>query len=232
VSLPDDNAGASAASVIEQLAAEWLVRVDAQPNPDTWGALDRWLSANPRHRLAFLRQSVAWRRSDTLRQLRPLDGKVDPDLLTPAGYRTNEGQPNTVVLPDGSTMWLRPESEIRVVAWQGGQRRLRLLYGEALFRVRAHASAPFEVEAFGTRVGATGTLFGVSVLRSTASVEVRVASGQVEVRPTLQLDDESPAASRTITAGLKATVSGSSIAVASAPIRETLRAFGWRLLRH
>jgi hypothetical protein len=66
---------------IEQEAAQWLVRVDADASPERYAELDRFLSRNPRHRAAFLRLSVAWRRANALKNLVPLDQRVDPDLL-------------------------------------------------------------------------------------------------------------------------------------------------------
>jgi transmembrane sensor len=71
-------------------AAEWLVQLDIHGSPETWAALDAWLAANPRHRAAFLRLSVAWRRADALRSLRPLDSEVDEDLLSSARRRARE----------------------------------------------------------------------------------------------------------------------------------------------
>ncbi len=45
-------------------------------------------TTSPRHRAAFLRLSVAWRRADELKKLAPLSGVVDPDLLDPARWKT------------------------------------------------------------------------------------------------------------------------------------------------
>jgi transmembrane sensor len=85
------------ASDIEEEAAKWLVQLDSQGSPERWAALDAWLNANPRHRAAFLRLSVAWTRSDNLRRLRPLDPHVDPDLLSRNARRRRE-----------RPAWLRP----------------------------------------------------------------------------------------------------------------------------
>jgi transmembrane sensor len=73
---------------IEQKAAEWVTRIDLRGTPEEWAALDAWLSASPRHRAAFLRLSVAWRRADALRKLAPLSGAVDEDLLDPVRWKT------------------------------------------------------------------------------------------------------------------------------------------------
>lgn len=86
------------ASEIEEEASKWLVQLDSQGSPERWAALDAWLNANPRHRAAFLRLSVAWTRSDALRRMRPLDAPVDPDLLSRNARRRRE-----------RPAWLRPQ---------------------------------------------------------------------------------------------------------------------------
>jgi ferric-dicitrate binding protein FerR (iron transport regulator) len=76
--------GDGRAGEIEQQAAEWVARIDLRGTPEEWAALDAWLAATPRHRAAFLRLSVAWRRADQLKKLAPSNGAVDPDLFDPA----------------------------------------------------------------------------------------------------------------------------------------------------
>jgi transmembrane sensor len=68
---------------IEETAAGWVTRIDLHGTPDEWARLDAWLAASPRHRAAFLRLSVAWRRADQLRHLASLGTAVDEDLLDP-----------------------------------------------------------------------------------------------------------------------------------------------------
>ena len=71
----------SNAADIEAQAALWIARCDAGGlgNPE----FIAWLSADPRHRASYLRLAEAWRRSQRLELLRPIDGPVDPDLLAP-----------------------------------------------------------------------------------------------------------------------------------------------------
>lgn len=80
------DAGQGRAQEIEQQAAEWVARIDLRGTPEVWAALDAWLAASPRHRAAFLRLSVAWRRADELKKLAPLSGVVDENLLDPARW--------------------------------------------------------------------------------------------------------------------------------------------------
>jgi transmembrane sensor len=78
------------ADQIEEKAAQWVTRIDLRGTPDEWARLDTWLAASPRHRAAFLRLSVAWRRADQLKNLAALSGEVDEDLLDPARWSDAE----------------------------------------------------------------------------------------------------------------------------------------------
>lgn len=88
--IPDDgeDGGRRRANEIEEQAAQWVARIDLRGTPEEWTALDAWLNTSPRHRAAFLRLSVAWRRADELKKLAPLSGAVDPDLLDPARWKS------------------------------------------------------------------------------------------------------------------------------------------------
>jgi transmembrane sensor len=72
----------STASEFENQAAAWLVRREAADfSAADQAAFDAWMATDPRHRAIYLRLESAWRRADRLNRLRPLDGKVDEDLL-------------------------------------------------------------------------------------------------------------------------------------------------------
>lgn len=77
------------AEEIEQLAAEWLIRVDLERTPERSKALADWLEEHPRHRASFLRVSTAWRRADVLRRLKDPTEADDPDLLAPESAGLN-----------------------------------------------------------------------------------------------------------------------------------------------
>jgi transmembrane sensor len=116
---PDDHYGENGeggtggegrAGEIEQQAAEWVARIDLRGTPEEWAALDAWLAANPRHRAAFLRLSVAWRRADQLKKLVPSNGAVDPDLFDPArldGVESDEDELDQAVAAGGSQVAVR-----------------------------------------------------------------------------------------------------------------------------
>jgi transmembrane sensor len=101
--IQDDSQGR--ANEIEQQAAEWVARIDLRGTPEEWSALDAWLNASPRHRAAFLRLSVAWRRADELKKLAPLSGVVDPDLLDPARWKSD---PSDAEVLEGRTISVDP----------------------------------------------------------------------------------------------------------------------------
>ncbi len=68
---------------IEEEACTWVAKVDRDSTLETAHALAAWLKENPRHRVAFLRISTAWRRANALRRLREPGEVPDPDLLAP-----------------------------------------------------------------------------------------------------------------------------------------------------
>ncbi len=93
-------------------------------------------------------------------------------------YATDVGEERLVQLDDGSTVRLDTGSSIKV-AFSGGQRRVELQEGRALFTVAHDTSRPFVVLAGGTQVRAVGTVFDVR--RAGAGVTVSMVSGLVEV---------------------------------------------------
>lgn len=62
-------------------AAEWLVRLDADTSAATIARWRQWLEENPRNHAAYLRLEKAWRETNCLRNLRPLDGRICLDVL-------------------------------------------------------------------------------------------------------------------------------------------------------
>jgi transmembrane sensor len=67
---------------IEHDASRWLAARDAgATSPAQTAEFNRWLEADIRHRVAYLRLEASWQRVAKLEELRPLDRCVDPDLL-------------------------------------------------------------------------------------------------------------------------------------------------------
>jgi transmembrane sensor len=65
----------------EAQAAEWLIRLEADTSPATMVQWCQWLDEDTRRRAAYLRLEHSWRQAECAQKLRPLDGKVNPDLL-------------------------------------------------------------------------------------------------------------------------------------------------------
>lgn len=84
------------------------------------------------------------------------------------------------MLEDGSTVKLNAGAEI-TVDFAAGERRVRLVAGEAFFMVAKDPSRPFLVEAGGVVVRAVGTAFNVRL--GAEDLNVLVAEGVVEVVP-------------------------------------------------
>jgi transmembrane sensor len=69
------------ASDTEAQAAEWLIRLETDTSAATMTQWCQWLDEDARRRAAYLRLEHGWRHAECLQKLRPLDGKVNPDLL-------------------------------------------------------------------------------------------------------------------------------------------------------
>ncbi|MBB6425048.1 FecR domain-containing protein [Sphingopyxis sp. JAI128] len=93
-------------------------------------------------------------------------------------FLTGVGQTTTVTLPEGSTVTLDSETEMRVSESQH-ERRVDLVGGRAFFRVAADPSRPFIVHAGGKSVRAIGTAFEVSFEHG--NMVVTLAEGKVRV---------------------------------------------------
>lgn len=105
----------------------------------------------------------------------------DPILILQADYRTGPGESRSVVLADGSAVQLNTASAL-AVHFDGHERRVALLAGEAFFDVaamRGGENRPFVVEAGNGRARALGTQFSVD--REGAATRIVVAEHQVQV---------------------------------------------------
>jgi transmembrane sensor len=98
--------------------------------------------------------------------------------LGPQHLETAVGEQRSVVLSDGSLVTLHTASVIEVQLTQH-HRIVRLLAGEALFKVAHDASRPFDVTSGNATVRAVGTQFDVS--RRQDSTTVTVVDGRVAV---------------------------------------------------
>lgn len=82
-----------------------------------------------------------------------------------------------VTLPDSSSVWLTPHSELRYAA----EHRTVLLNGEAYFEVRPHAAKPFRVETGEVQTLVLGTHFNIESYGDEAATRVSLTDGKIAV---------------------------------------------------
>ncbi len=108
--------------------------------------------------LLFLGGSIAFTLADGPMRLR-------------ADVITGTGEPRTITLADGSTVEMNAESAI-AIHLTPGERRIKLLRGEAFFQVAADATRPFVVEANKGTTTALGTAFDINLTEQDTKVVV------------------------------------------------------------
>lgn len=99
-------------------------------------------------------------------------------LRMQADYRTAAGETRDVTLADGSVVQLDSDSAIAVDIAEG-HRDVRLLKGQAFFKVTPDKRKPFHVRAQALEVTVTGTAFNVDV--GAGQMRVAVQEGSVKV---------------------------------------------------
>lgn len=114
--------------------------------------------------------------------------RLEADVVTPTA------ELRTLDLPDGSTVRLGPDSAL-AVDFDGQERRVRLLKGEAFFEVTPDPHHPFRVATRAMTTTVLGTAFDVRLTEDGAAIAVR--HGEVGVAyPAAQ-----PPVSERLTAG-------------------------------
>ena len=95
---------------------------------------------------------------------------------------TPKGGEYTIMLADGTKVWVNAATEIRYpVKFAGKERRIRL-EGEAYFEVTKDVDRPFIVEANGMEVKVYGTQFNVNTRRDD-QIQTTLVEGSVSVKP-------------------------------------------------
>jgi transmembrane sensor len=93
-------------------------------------------------------------------------------------FQTAVGERSTVTLEDGSVATLNTNSKVQI-AYSDGERRVKLIKGQALFEVAKNPHRPFVVFAGDRRIVALGTAFDVRL--DDNRVEVTLVEGRVAV---------------------------------------------------
>lgn len=101
--------------------------------------------------------------------------------LTYNTFQTPKGNTYTILLPDGTKVWLNAASSLRYpVSFTGKERRV-FLSGEAYFEVAHNPQQPFSVEARGSTIQVLGTHFNISAYENQAQLKTTLIEGAVNV---------------------------------------------------
>jgi transmembrane sensor len=143
-------------------------------------------------------------------------GVVLAVALLPARYVTSVGEQRTFDLPDGSVVSLNTDSRL-ALDYSSNAREIRLLTGEALFKVARDKTRPFRVSTEDAIIHAVGTQFNVR--SDSHGTKVSVIEGRVKVADRIPLG-----------AGEEATIQRHTGVVHRAAA-DTTKALAWRQRR-
>ncbi|MCD8742122.1 DUF4974 domain-containing protein [Mucilaginibacter roseus] len=116
---------------------------------------------------------------------------------------TPKGGQYTVILPDGTSVFLNAASTITYPSYFAGNERLVKLNGEAYFEVTKNKAMPFRVSSNNQVVEVLGTHFNINAYTDEGVIKTTLLEGSVKVI--------SGASAITIKPGQQAVVNGSSI---------------------
>lgn len=226
-------------------AAAWVARLQSpERDAETERAFRRWFDSDAAHASAFNKATEIWqaiggaaqgldqrpafarRRLQTVAAVLAVvvlaGGGAAWGLLRDAVYATKVGEQRTVRLSDGSRVVLNTDTKI-AVDYDRGERRVRLVRGEALFDVAKNPDRPFIVAAEGQEVRALGTSF---VVRDEGNaIAVTLIEGKVAVTPRKSAL-KAEAARVVLAPGERVRVSDETAAKVDRPRMETVTA--WR----
>jgi transmembrane sensor len=173
---------------VDEQAVQWFVLLrDDDATAEDRSAFASWLAADRAHEAAWRSVERMWGGLDALapdaarlrrkpRRAGRLKGIAAAAVLlavlgiawqmTPVGlladYRTAIGERRVIALQDGSQVELGAASALDV-AFSAGERRVKLLSGEAFFTVTKDEARPFVVAAENGEVKVLGTAFDVKI---------------------------------------------------------------------
>lgn len=94
---------------------------------------------------------------------------------------TKTGERKMIQLPDSSTVWMGPGSGISYADNFAGNRRVKVLYGEALFDVNKDDDHPFSVGIDSVNIDVLGTSFNVKAYPKHETITIGVSTGKIRV---------------------------------------------------
>jgi ferric-dicitrate binding protein FerR (iron transport regulator) len=95
----------------------------------------------------------------------------------------------SIILPDGTKVWLNRESSLSYPEKFGSESRTVELTGEAFFDVTPDAQKPFLIQTGIAQVQVVGTSFNVKSYPAMSATQVIVTSGKVKLSPTGNADE-------------------------------------------
>jgi len=101
------------------------------------------------------------------------------ELLT---LSTQKGEQTSVILPDGSKVWLNVDTKLSYPVDYGVNSRNIELEGEAYFEVEKNKKLPFEVTSGNITTKAIGTQFVVSAYPELAVIKSSLINGSVDIK--------------------------------------------------
>lgn len=139
-------------------------------------------------KISLRRRILMWSSAAALLLLLVVSGYYCRHLLLPEGetlsiYICNESpdRVDEVTLPDGSSVWLAPNSSIRYEEFVAGKPRVVALGGEAFFEVVPDPYHPFYVKTAFHDVKVLGTSFEVNTHPDKPYMEVLLMNGLVQL---------------------------------------------------
>lgn len=112
----------------------------------------------------------------------------DKKLLADVSVEAPAGSISKLLLPDGSTVWLKPSSKIVYSNNFGTSSRNIKLEGEAFFEVTKNKKLPFSVTSNNMNVNVLGTKFNFKNYANENTAQVTLVEGKVSFSNTLQSD--------------------------------------------
>ena len=237
---------------IDEEASLWAARLDGGDlSASDHAAFSAWLNANPEHQRAFAHYNelsdriathiearlgaaaitIVQERKTTRQRNRFITAAIASAaviavvLTLPSNrslnFSTKTAERHLMTLNDGSKVELNARTELSV-DFTRGERRVKLIGGEALFSVTKDAQRPFLVQTPTGSVRVTGTVFNICAT-NTGHVEVTVLEGTVRVRPSGDAMHE-----QSVTSGLQAIISDKTVTLHTLPDGAAQDVIAWR----
>lgn len=113
-------------------------------------------------------------------QYKPIVDSIPPQEVIHKIYTTVGGD-YSLVLSDGTRVWLNAETELEYPVQFVGKERMVKLTGEAYFEVTPDAERPFVVKTGNMQTRVLGTSFNINAYTNEGAIYTTLLSGRVEV---------------------------------------------------